>query len=101
MVSPEQVLGLLRSGKADANLKRSLARGVLPLGPAAMLEALVLLLADKDESLRNEAIKSLRRIPKSVVLGVASSSEASPRLLHVLAKLFSKNQAQAEETQDD
>ena len=91
MMSPEQILGLLRSGKADATLKRSVARGVLPLGPGPMLETLVLLLADEDRDLRDDAVKSLRRMPKSIVLGVCSSADASPDLLHNLAKLFSKN----------
>lgn len=91
MMSPEQILGLLRSGKADATLKRSVARGVLPLGPAPMLETLVLLLADKDREVRDDAVKSLRRIPKSMVLGVCSSADTSPCLLHNLAMLFSKN----------
>ncbi len=90
-MSPEQILSLLRSGKADANIKRSVARGVLPLGPAPMLETLVLLLADEDKGLREDAVKSLRRMPKSIVLGVCSSADTSPGLLYNLARLFSKN----------
>jgi hypothetical protein len=89
-MSPEQILSLLRSGKADADLKRSVARGVLPLGPAPMLETLVLLLADEDRGLREDAVKSLRRMPKSIVLGVCSSADTSPALLHNLVRLFSK-----------
>jgi hypothetical protein len=91
MMSSEQILALLRSGKADAALKRSVARGVVPLGPAPMLESLVLLLADEDRELRGDAVKSLKRMPKSIVLGVCSSVDDAPALLHSLSRLFSKN----------
>jgi hypothetical protein len=91
MMPPDEVLSLLRSGKADAGLKRSVARGVLPLGPASMLEALVILLADGDRGVREDAVKSLKRMPRTIILGVCRSADTSPGLLHNLARLFSKN----------
>lgn len=90
-VSPEEVLQLLRSGKAPEDLKGSLARGIFPLGPANMLEVLVILSADEDEAIRSAAARSLEGVPESLVLGVCSSPSSPSALLDRLARLFSGN----------
>ena len=90
-VSPEEVLQLVRSGKAPEDLKGSLARGIFPLGPADMLEVLVILSADENEAIRSAAARSLKRVPKSLVLGVCSSPASPSSLLDRLARFFSGN----------
>ena len=90
-LTPRKILALLRSGEAPPELRRSAAKGALPLGPAAMMESLLVLAGDADESLRADAVKSLRKIPRSLVLGVASAQDTPPTLLHRLARLFAKD----------
>lgn len=90
-VSPEEVLQLVRSGRAPEDLKGSLARGIFPLKAADMLEVLVILSADEDEAIRAAAARSLSRVPESMVLGVCSSAASPSTLLDRLARLFSGN----------
>lgn len=90
-ISPAEILEVVRAGKASPELKHSLARGVLPLGPAPQLEVLLTLMTDGEETIRTEAVKSIKRIPKTVVAGVCSSNSTPPPLLDKLARLFSKN----------
>jgi hypothetical protein len=89
--TPEQILEMLRAGEVPADLRGSLARGIFPLGPAAMLESLILLSDDDEGEIRDEAVKSLRKVPPSLVLGVCSAKATSPALLDSLARLFSRN----------
>jgi hypothetical protein len=85
-----EILEKIRCGSAPDDLKRSLAKGVFPLAPAEMMETLIILAGEA--AYREDAAKSLRRIPKGVVLGVCSGKETSPQLLGRLAKLFSRNE---------
>jgi hypothetical protein len=89
-LSPGGLLEQVRSGTAPPEVKTSLAKGTMPLGPAQMLEVLLLLAAE--EEYRLEAVKSLKKVPKTVVHGVCASAESPPRLLHKLARLFSRSE---------
>jgi hypothetical protein len=89
--TPEQILEMLRAGEIPPDLRGSLARGIFPLGPAAMLESLILLSDDEEEEIRGEAVKSLKKVPQSMVFGVCSAKTTSPALLDSLARLFSRN----------
>ncbi len=90
-LTPQKVLTLLRAGEASPELKRSAAKGALPLGPAFMLESLMFLATDEDHSLRADAVKSLRKIPRTMVIGVSSAPDTPPTLLHRLARLFRRD----------
>lgn len=85
-----EMLEQLRGGSAPDELKRSLAKGVFPLGPAEMMETIIILAGEA--AYREDAAKSLQRMPKGVVLGVCSAPDTSPQLLGRLAKLFSRNE---------
>jgi len=52
----------------------------------------ILILLAGEEGYREDAVKSLRRMPKSVVLGVCGATDSSSDLLGRLAKLFSRNE---------
>lgn len=90
-ITPQKILSLIRSGEAPQEIRQSAAKGALPLGPAAMLESLMLLAGDQEEAVRKDAVKSLRKIPRSMVLGVSSAHETPPALLHRLARLFARD----------
>jgi hypothetical protein len=85
-----EMLEKIRADSAPAELKRSLAKGIFPLAPAEMMEILILLAGE--EEYREDAVKSLRRMPKGVVLGVCGSPDTSSELLARLVKLFSRNE---------
>jgi len=93
-LSPGGLLEQVRSGTAPPSVKMSLAKGIMPLGPAQMLEVLLLLAAE--EEYRPEAVRSLKKVPETVVLGVCSSGESPPVLLGKLARLFSRREEMLE-----
>lgn len=89
-LSPGAMLEQVRCGTAPPQVKMSLAKGIIPLGPAQMLEVLLLLAAE--EKYRPEAVKSLKKVPQTVVIGVCASAESPPALLDKLARLFSRSE---------
>jgi len=85
-----EMLDAIRSGSAPDELKTSLAKGIFPLAAAEMMEILIILAGE--DAYREDAVKSLRRVPKGVVLGVCGAADTSPQLLGRLVKLFSRNE---------
>lgn len=82
----------IEEGTAGFELQLSLARGLYPLEPVERLEVLLILLKSGEDVLKKEALSTLQKLPRSLILGVAGSSQVSPELLDRMARLFSKHE---------
>ena len=91
-VTPTQLIVLLREGTAPLKIRAAIARGTLPLPPAALLESLDILADDPDAGVQAEALASFERLPATVVRGVVSSRTLDPGLLDRLAHRYGGNQ---------
>jgi len=91
-VTPTQLIALLREGTAPLKVRAAVARGTLPLPPAALLESLNILADDPDAAVRAEALASFERLPATVVRGVVSSRTLEPELLERLARRYQGNE---------
>ena len=91
-VTPTQLIALLREGTAPHKVRAAVARGTLPLPPAALLESLDILADDSDAAVRTEALASLERLPATVVHAVVSSRALAPALFERLARRYQGNE---------
>jgi len=91
-VTPTQLIALLRAGTAPLNVRSAIARGTLPLPPAALLESLDILADDPESAIQAEALAGFERLPATVVRGVVSSRALSPLLLERLARRYRGNE---------
>ncbi len=91
-VTPTQLIALLREGTAPLKVRAAVARGLLPLPPATLLESLDILADDPDAAIQAEALAGLERLPATVVRGVASSRTLAPGLLGRLARRYPGNE---------
>lgn len=91
-VTPSQLIALLREGTAPLKARAAIARGTLPLPPAALLESLDLLLDDPDPGIQAAALSTFERLPANVVRGVVSSPALAPELLDRLARRYRDNE---------
>jgi len=91
-VTPTQLTALLRAGTAPLNVRAAIARGALPLPPAALLESLDILCDDTDSAIQAAALAGLEQLPVSVVRGVVSSRAPAAGLLDRLARRFRENE---------
>ena len=92
-VTPTQLIALLREGTAPPNVRAAIARGTIPLPPAALLESLDILADDPDAAIRTEALAGFDRLPATVVRGVVSSRLPAPPLLDRLARRYLGNES--------
>ena len=92
-VTPTLLIALLREGTAPLAVRAAIARGALPLPPAARLESLELLADDPDSVVRTEALAGFERLPATVVSGVVSSRTLASGLLDRLARRYRRNAA--------
>jgi hypothetical protein len=91
-VTPTQLIALLREGTAPLKVRAAVARGTLPLSPPALLESLDILADDPDEAVQAEALRSMERLPATVVRGVVSTRALDPGLLGRLARRYRQNE---------
>jgi hypothetical protein len=91
-VTPTQLIELLREGTAPLKIRAAIARGTLPLPPAALLESLDILADDPATAIQAEALANLERLPATVVRGVVSTRALSPGLLDRLARRYRENE---------
>ncbi len=82
-----QILEEARSGEISPEMKTALAQGLMPLEEEILVEILFLLSTDSDEKIANAARTSLYELPDNLLAGMARSSEATPSLLHTLARI--------------
>ena len=94
-VTPTQLIVLLREGTAPAKVRAAIARGTLPLPPAALLESLDVLADDPDPAIQTEALGTLERLPPMVLRGVVSSPAVDPGLLDRLARRYAGSETVA------
>lgn len=94
-VTPTELIVLLREGTAPVRVRMAIARGTLPLPPAAMLESLDILADDPDPAVEAEALASFGRLPAALIRGVVSSTAADPGMLERLARRFTQDEAVA------
>jgi phosphoribosylformylglycinamidine (FGAM) synthase PurS component len=87
-----ELLKAVREGNADFDLQLSIARGIYPLEAAERLEILLVLIKSREDVLRNEALATLRKLPRSLIDGVAENSSTPPGLLERMVRLFSKHE---------
>jgi hypothetical protein len=87
-VTPAQLMQLLREGTAPLKVRAAIARGTLPLPPAALLDSLDILADDPEAAVQGEALASLERLPATVVRGVASTPGIEAGLLDRLARRY-------------
>jgi len=92
-VTPTQLIALLRAGNAPLKVRAAIARGTLPLPPAALLESLDILADDPDSAIQAEALAGFERLPATVVRGVVSSRAPAPLLFERLARRYLGNES--------
>lgn len=90
--SYRELLHSVREGKADFDLQLSIARGIYPLEAAERLEILLVLIKSRDDVLKNEALATLKKLPRSMIAGVAGDPSTPPALLERMVRLFSKHE---------
>jgi len=78
---------------APLKVRAAIARGALPLPPAALLESLDILADDSDTAIRTEALAGFERLPATVVRGAVSSRALAPGLLERLARRYQGNES--------
>ncbi len=78
------VLDAIRSGSAPKAAKLAAAKGLLPLPPEILLEALAILMRDLDPEIQSSAIASVGSIDPGVLLPLARSEATAPGLLSFL-----------------
>ncbi|HYO64322.1 MAG TPA: hypothetical protein VER08_11875 [Pyrinomonadaceae bacterium] len=86
MASQNPVVQAILAGTAPPQARLAAARGLLPLAQGEMLEVLVALGEDADESVAEAARASLAEQPADALLDVAASQETAPRVLAHLAR---------------
>jgi hypothetical protein len=77
---------LLRSRQAPADVRRFAAKGVLPLDAADRLRALLAVLTDSDPLIAAEAAATFARIPLDDLAGFLGSPDANPIEIEAIAK---------------
>lgn len=92
-VTPTQLIALLREGTAPLKVRAAIARGALPLPPAALLESLDILADDPESAIQTDALVSLERLPVTVVRGVLSSRAPGAVLLDRLSRRYRTNES--------
>ena len=81
---PNQIIESIRSGTAPEVIRLAAARGLLPFSNEEMLEALVALTNDCDESVRLVAAATLETVDPSSYIGLASERNTPPGVLGFL-----------------
>lgn len=70
---------------APTKVKRAIAKGLVPIPPGAQLGALYVLASDPDKRVAKAARKTLKGLPKKVLLGDISS-RTHPKILEFIAQ---------------
>jgi hypothetical protein len=83
--STNPVVQAILSGTAPPQACMAAARGMLPLAQEEMLEVLVALRSNADESVARAANETLEEQDTDALLGVASATDAPPSVLSYLA----------------
>lgn len=81
---PNQIIESIRSGTAPEVIRLAAARGLLPFSNEEMLEALVALTNDGDESVRSVAAATLETVDPASYIGLASERNTAPGVLGFL-----------------
>lgn len=81
---PNQIIESIKSGTAPDVARLAAARGLLPFSNEEMLEALVALTNDGDDSIRLTAATTLERLDPSSFIGLASERNTPPSVLGFL-----------------
>ena len=84
--SNNPVVQAVLSGAAPQPARMAAARGMLPVPQDVLLELLVALRADSDESVASAAEETLAGQDATTLLGVASAQETAPAVLSYLAE---------------
>ena len=84
--SNNPVVQAVLSGAAPQPARMAAARGLLPVPQDVLLELLVALRADSDESVARAAEETLTSQDAATLLGVASAQETAPAVLSYLAE---------------
>ena len=83
--SNNPVVQAVLSGAAPQPARMAAARGMLPVPQDVLLELLVALRADSDESVARAAEETLAGQDAATLLGVASAQDTAPAVLSYLA----------------
>jgi hypothetical protein len=81
---PNQIIESIKSGAAPEVVRLAAARGLLPFSNEEMLEALVALTDDGDDSVRSVAATTIERLEPSSFIGLASERNTPPGVLGFL-----------------
>lgn len=84
--SNNPVVQAVLSGAAPQPARMAAARGLLPVPQDVLLELLVALRADSDESVASAADETLNKQDATTLLGIASAQETAPAVLSYLAE---------------
>src|SRR5687767_8091795 len=83
-MSTHPIIDAIKGGHAPKVARLAAAKGMLPLGPEEMLEALVTLTGDRDEDIRAAATSSLEGFGAAKLRPIVESPELSPEVLGFL-----------------
>ncbi len=81
---PNQIIESIKSGAAPEVVRLAAARGLLPFSNEEMLEALVALTTDGDDSVRSVAATTLEKLDPSSFIALASERNTPPGVLGFL-----------------
>lgn len=81
---PNQIIESIKSGAAPEVVRVAAARGLLPFSNEEMLEALVALTNDGDDSVRSVAATTLEKLDPSSFIALASERNTPPDVLGFL-----------------
>jgi hypothetical protein len=70
------------------NIRMAAARGLAPLPPTAMFQALVSLVGDEDPDVAAEAGLTLQRFPESEIVAMAQATDCRPEVLTYFSHVY-------------
>ncbi len=82
------ILEAIKKGNAPEMVKDAAAKGALPLPPEVLFEAQVILSRDKNEKIRESAIKSLKDRDDSEILLIIEDKNVSPDVLDFCGRFY-------------
>ncbi len=82
------ILDAIKKGNAPEMVKDAAAKGALPLPPEVLFEAQVILSRDKNEKIRESAIKSLKDRDDSEILLIIEDKNVSPDVLDFCGRFY-------------
>jgi hypothetical protein len=88
MATQNPLLQAIKSGVAPDMVKIAAAKGTLPLPPETILEAQVLLVGDKKENVREEALASIKKYSDDELCAILEHRDVAPAVLDFCGSEF-------------